>query len=106
MKLKELREERKLNQETISKIAHCSQSNYSKYELQKLEPGINTLINLANYYNVSLDYLCDRSFDNESNLIDEQIVNIHLIKKLSRENNLIATGYLTHLFDVQEKSRI
>lgn len=72
MKLKELRLQYNKNQVEIAKIAQVSQSNYSKYELGKLTPDMNSLINLANYYNVSLDYICERPFNNNIGYIPEE----------------------------------
>lgn len=72
MKLKELRLQYKKSQIEIAKIAQVSQSNYSKYELGKLVPDMNFMINLANYYNVSLDYICDRPFNNNIGYIPEE----------------------------------
>lgn len=72
MKLKELRLQYKKSQIEIAKIAQVSQSNYSKYELGKLVPDMNFMINLANYYNVSLDYICDRQFNNNIGYIPEE----------------------------------
>lgn len=59
MRLKQLRKQKKLTQEQIARIIHCSQSNYSKYEKEIIIPKIDTLSKLAKFYNVSLEYLCD-----------------------------------------------
>lgn len=56
MKIYELRKEKQLSQEEISKQVDISQSNYSKYEKEKIEMPINTAIKLANFYNVSLEH--------------------------------------------------
>ncbi|MBQ7226547.1 MAG: helix-turn-helix transcriptional regulator [Clostridia bacterium] len=56
-RIRDLREDRDLNQETIAKILNISQSDYSKYELGKHMMGIDKYIILAKYYNVSIDYL-------------------------------------------------
>ena len=95
MKLKKLREENNLNQVDVAKIANCSQSNYSKYELEKLEPDLNTLINLADYYNVSLDYLCDRQWNNEIGYIpDSKKEVVQLVLQLNEINTAKAIGYI------------
>ncbi len=95
MKLKKLREEHKLNQIEIAKIANCSQSNYSKYELEKLEPDLNTLISLADYYNVSLDYLCDRQWNNQIGYIpDSKKEVVQLVLQLNEINTAKAIGYI------------
>lgn len=59
MKFKELREKKNLSQADVSKIVNVSQSNYGKYELETIEPNIETLKTIAEFYGVSLDYLCD-----------------------------------------------
>lgn len=57
LRLKDLREDRDLNQEDIAKILNISQTNYSKYELGKINIPVSSLIILANFYNTSIDYL-------------------------------------------------
>ncbi len=56
-RLKDLREDHDLKQEDVAKILNISQTNYSKYELGKINIPINSLIVLANFYNTSIDYL-------------------------------------------------
>lgn len=57
LRLKDLREDRDLKQEDIAKILNISQTNYSKYELGKINIPISSLIKLANFYSTSIDYL-------------------------------------------------
>ena len=56
-RLKELREDRDLFQKDIAKLIHIDQSNYSKYELGKINIPISSLIKLSEFYNTSIDYL-------------------------------------------------
>lgn len=56
-RLKDLREDRDLNQEQVAKIILTSQSYYAQYENGKRELPFSRAIELAKYYNVSLDYL-------------------------------------------------
>lgn len=56
-KIRDLREDHDLKQEDVAKILNISQTNYSKYELGKINIPINSLIVLANFYNTSIDYL-------------------------------------------------
>ncbi len=58
--LKELRTEKKLSQTEIADIINISQRAYSFYETGQREPSIETLIKLADYYKVSLDYITGR----------------------------------------------
>jgi transcriptional regulator with XRE-family HTH domain len=57
LRLKDLREDHDLKQEYIAKILNISQTNYSKYELEKVNIPISSLIVLADFYNTSIDYL-------------------------------------------------
>ena len=48
---------RKLNPKERSKIEHEINTNYSKYELGKINIPINTLKKLALFFDTSIDYL-------------------------------------------------
>ncbi len=64
-KLKDLREDRDLKQSDIAKILNVSQVSYGRYELGLSEPSIASLIKLADFYDVSIDYIVGRN--NEKN---------------------------------------
>lgn len=56
-RIRDMREDKDLNQATVAEILGISQSDYSKYELGKHMMGIDKYIILAEFYNVSLDFL-------------------------------------------------
>lgn len=56
-RLRDLREDRDLTQEDIAKIIGTSQSYYAQYENGKRELPFSRAIEIAEFYNVSLDYL-------------------------------------------------
>ena len=56
-RLEELREDRDLTQTQIAKILNMSQTGYSKYETGENDVPTKILIELAKYYNVSVDYI-------------------------------------------------
>lgn len=60
-RLKELREQKNLLQKEIADILKIDQSNYSKYELGKVNIPIEYLKILADYYKTSIDYLLYRT---------------------------------------------
>lgn len=62
-RLRDLREDRELKQETIAKVLNTSQGYYSKYELGIREIPLHHIITLCKYYDVSADYLL--GFTNE-----------------------------------------
>ena len=57
LRLKDLREDRDLKQEDVAKFLNISQTNYSKYELGKINIPISSLVKLSKFYNTSIDYL-------------------------------------------------
>ncbi len=61
LRIKELREDRDLLQKDIAKILNCSQVTYSRYENGNRNIPYQDLIKLADFYDVSLDYLMGRS---------------------------------------------
>lgn len=56
-RLRELREENKLLQKNLAEYLHCSQVAYSRYELGARDIPTEVLIKLAEFYNISVDYL-------------------------------------------------
>ena len=60
-KLKELRISEGLTQQELSERLGISRVNYTRYETDKVRPDYETLIKLADFYNVSLDEIFDRN---------------------------------------------
>ncbi len=58
-KIRELREDRDLLQRHLAEYLHCSQVAYSRYELGTRDIPTQVLIELAKFYNTSVDYLLD-----------------------------------------------
>lgn len=58
-RLKELREDRDLTQSQLSKYLNMSQTGYSKYETGENDVPTKILIELAKFYNVSVDYILE-----------------------------------------------
>ena len=64
-----------MTQEELGKIVGQTKSNISKYETGALEPGNDTLIKIAKYFNVSLDYLMGNS-DIRNPYKDQEVTDI------------------------------
>lgn len=58
--LREQRKKVKKTQTEIAKVLHVSQRVYSDYEKGKCEPSIDTLINMAEYFQIPIDVLVGR----------------------------------------------
>lgn len=60
MRLKELRTARKLYQKDLAEFLQVDRTTYAKYETGDSEPPLASLIALADFYGVTLDYLAGR----------------------------------------------
>lgn len=60
-RIKNLRVDHDLKQIELANYLGVSQNTYSDYELGKINVPIDILIKIADYYNVSLDYITDRT---------------------------------------------
>lgn len=66
-RIRNLREDRDLNQTQVAQILHCSQRTYSYYESGGHDIPTEVLIRLADFYDVSIDYLLGRTDKKEIN---------------------------------------
>ena len=57
MRLKDLREDADLKQQEVADYLHIKQNTYSQYESGKRQIPIYVLIKLAEFYDVSTDYI-------------------------------------------------
>ncbi|MDO5379152.1 MAG: helix-turn-helix transcriptional regulator [Clostridia bacterium] len=66
-RIRDLREDKDLTQKKMGEILSCSQRVYSNYERGELDIPTEILIKLANYYDVSVDYILGRTDKPEVN---------------------------------------
>ena len=57
LRIKDVREDKDMLQKEVADLLNISQTNYSKYELGKINIPINTLKKLALIFDTSIDYL-------------------------------------------------
>ncbi len=62
-RIRDLREDRDLTQRELGEILLCSQRVYSDYERGVLDIPTEILIRLADFYDVSTDYILNRTDD-------------------------------------------
>lgn len=58
--IRNLREDNDKTQKELAEYLNIKQTTYSKYELGKINIPIEMLMKLADFYDVSLDYLTGR----------------------------------------------
>lgn len=99
MNLKELRQQLNKTQEEIAKDLQLQKQTYQNYELGKRQPDIETLKKIADYFDVSLDFLCGRPrpYDLPSTTTSGQKEAINLILQLNEINTIKAISYCAGL---------
>ncbi len=60
-RIRDLREDKDLTQREMGEILMCSQRVYSNYERGELDIPTEILIKLADFHNVSVDYILNRT---------------------------------------------
>lgn len=103
MNIKKLRKENNKTQIEIAKQLSITQQTYAKYELGNLEPNLQTLCKLADYYAVSLDYLVGREFNNEYGYIaEDEKAMLTAYRKLNKMNKIRLLAEATGMAIAQE----
>lgn len=63
MRLRQLRKKHNITQLKLAMDLNTNQNTISRYETGEREAGYNELIAIADYFNVSIDYLLERTDD-------------------------------------------
>lgn len=66
-RIRDLREDKDLTQTNMGDILSCSQRVYSNYERGELDIPTEILIKLADFHDVSVDYLLNRTDNKQTN---------------------------------------
>lgn len=84
-RMKELREAKNLSQADIARDLNISRQSYNFYENNKRDPDTATLIKIANYFEVSIDYLLGKNETTaEKHNIDISPEDLELLKQIKK----------------------
>ena len=72
--LKTIRNNMGISQQTLATAIGTTQQSINMYENHKVEPDIATLISLADYFDVTVDYLIGRTDENNQHLSDSNSI--------------------------------
>lgn len=97
-RLKQLRQEKGITQATLALQLNIAKTTLASYEQGKNEPSLQMLIKIAEYFNVSLDYLLGLSNISSTNpsltymgkylgLTEESMQTLHLYQKIALEGS-------------------
>ena len=107
VRAKELREARGLSMKEASRLLDMPYTTYVNYEKCLREPSFEVLIQVANFFEVSIDYLVGRSNDvhnGDLNLTSDELNVLHRYRSLdesakSRIRNMLDYEYCSILGD-------
>ena len=68
MRIKELREDKKISQTTLANSVGTSQRNIGRWENGENEPTYSQLVKIADYFGVTIDYLVGRTDNPKKNI--------------------------------------
>ena len=102
-RIKQLRQEKKLNQLKLAMDLNTTQASISKYELNKSLPDIHMIIKMSEYFHVSTDYLLGltpyRQSTAISSLSDQEFRLLNYYNNLTPYQKQQALAYLKGLSD-------
>lgn len=113
--LKIIRKAKHLTQSEVAKHLKISPGTLSQWETGKREPDIKSLINLSEFFNVSIDFLVSNPYQNDTTLkgiLDNESFIINKTKIISLINNItkfndyefnLLDGYIKGIIDANKK---
>lgn len=106
MRLKELRNEKKLTQQQLAELMKVGRATIAGYEVKNKQPDYVKLIWLADFFDVSLDYILGRTNIKkplpESNLSDDQKECLTLFNQLPADDKRKITEIIRTLVNMSE----
>ena len=81
--LKKLREDASISQKALADAIGVSQQSVNKYENHNIEPDIETLIRIADFFETSVDYLIGHTS------IRRKIEEVHIFELNDRESKVM-----------------
>ncbi|HDR4901578.1 helix-turn-helix transcriptional regulator [Bacillus thuringiensis] len=87
--IRDLRKQKGITQKELAHSLQLSESTIGMYERNERQPDYNTLIRIADYFNVSTDFLLGRDFnvkeDRNNKELDQWLNDIKLAPSQKRE---------------------
>lgn len=105
MNLKNLRKEKNLTQKDLAQKLGLSQASISDWEVSKVEPSIDMLIKLADFFETSIDVLVGRKYEKIEKVekVKENKIMATIIIQGTQEENLKTVNVLKKNFSVFNK---
>lgn len=112
--IKELRKSKRMTQKDLAEAMRVSQQTVGAWETERAIPGADTLSDLADYFNVTTDYLLGRPEKKDDNTktadiddLDKMIDNARSFggKKMTENDREIIKAYLKGFYDNKNQGK-
>ena len=105
-KLKELRFFKKITQTELSQVLGVSQQTVGSWETSNSTPNLTMLGKIADYFEVSADYLLGRNENDLGNILsDDQVMLLDAFGELDVVNRQKVLGYIEGLCHEQKRNK-
>ena len=96
-RLRKLRNEKGLSTRALGEIIGVSNATISRYETGKRDPDLLVVNKIANYFNVTIEYLCGEDINGDL----DDLINIY--NKLSDIAKKESLRYITYLYEKEKE---
>lgn len=106
-RLRELRLRRKISQEEVARHIGITRSAYSHYEINNRQPVYETLIKLAAYFDVSLDYIIGGAYSKakgEQSITPDNREILSLFQHMNQEQRKRSINLITDLMRQEHRA--
>lgn len=97
-KILNLRNKHNISQPQLASILHVGRTTISNYETNYSRPDIETLINIATYFDVTVDYLLDHSNEKYKLLDNDEQNVLEYYSRLNDEDRNHIKGLMIQLY--------
>lgn len=97
-KIKQLRKERGLTQQTIADMFQVTRGTVSNWEIGRRMPDVKTLEKLASYYNVSMDFFVPTTSKDEIKDLLARAIEIFKSNSISDEEKIDLHNQLIRIY--------
>ncbi len=109
LRLKELRSRNGISQKQLADVVSISQQSVNKYENHDVQPDLQTLMRLAEYFQVSVDYLIGfsdypkRLTAQNASYDEEDLQMLSLFSRLTPDEKASIRSVMQHYCSLKEK---
>lgn len=108
-RIRDLREDKDLTQDALCKLLYMHKTTYTNYEQGKHTVPLDFAVSLADFYNVSIDYIAGRTNfpkgAGTANLSDDEIELLEKFARLSERNKGRVEQFVEQIYEKQEEEK-